>query len=187
MTFVHSRFVKIILATILLGLLDGGTGGASAQDPAVREHEVKAALVYNFAKFISWPDSAFGGPADPFLICILTSDPSSSVMESSLKGKAVNGRTIKVSRSDDLQSFGRCQVFFVSATKKEMTAEVLNKVRSENVLTIGETEGFANSGGIIGLFSEGDKIRFEINTDAAAKTNLRISSKLLSLGAKARR
>jgi len=173
---------KFYWAFWVLCLLTVGDWGAVAQSQTAGEDEIKSALIYNFVKFITWPDASFKNPNEPFLICMMTEDRSSNMMKASLKDKEVKGRVINVALSDDVQSLKGCQVFFISSSQNAKAAEVLSKIKSKYLLTIGESDGFAKSGGIIGLYKEGGKLRFEINVEAADRADLKISSKLLSLG-----
>jgi len=173
---------KLYGVFLALYLLTGGYWDAMAQSQTATENEVKAALIYNFVKFITWSDSSFSNPNDPFLICVLTEDTSGNIMQASLKDKEVKGRIIHIAQSNEYQSLKGCQVFFISLSQNAKSTEVLNKIKSKNILTIGESDGFAKSGGIIGLYKEGGKLRFEINLEAADRADLKISSKLLSLG-----
>ena len=159
--------------------LIAGTPTARAQ---YSEYEVKAGLLGNFVQFVKWPAKAFPDPGSPFTICIVGSDPFGGYLERAVGGQTVNGHkvTIKHSRRpDDLKS---SQVVFVSKSERSRAGEILGGLQGANVLSVGETEDFARQGGVINFTMEGDKVRFEINTGAAQRAGLELSSKLLRLG-----
>jgi hypothetical protein len=164
--------------TFLLMLVHAG--GAMAQQAPVGEYEVKAAFLYNFAKFVEWPEVSGAGGAPEFVIGILGQDPFGSDI-AVIEGKSVNGKILKIVRSDSLAELNNCQVLFISGPVENRLDDILKKLGSRPILTVGDTHGFAHAGIMINLFKKDNKIRFEINPTAAEKTGLRISSHLLRL------
>jgi hypothetical protein len=138
---------------------------------------LKAAFLYNFAKFAEWPAEATAGP---LTICVLGDPAVADALDDTVKGRTIDGRAIAVSRvrAGGLQT---CRLLYVSGLDVKRTAAALDEVKGVSVLTVGDREGFAESGGIAGLFVENAKMRFAINVDAAQRARLRISSRLLSL------
>jgi hypothetical protein len=155
--------------------------GAAAQTNPPSEYQVKAAFLFNFAKFVDWPPSSFASPQSPFAICILGADPFGKTIDDALEGKAIGDHPVIVQRAKDAAEVRRCQMVFISSSEKQHLAEIIARLQGANVLIVGETERFANSGGTIELMLEQNHIRFAINTDAAETAGLRISSKLLAL------
>ncbi len=160
---------------LVLLLAAGQMGGAQGID----EYRVKAAFLYNFAKFIEWPGDAFKSAADPITICVL-GNPFGDRLENTVNGKEIGGRRLMVREISDVAEAAGCHILFVSADKKRL-AELLGRVKASPILTVGEAGHFAAAGGVIGFKLEGGKVRIEINTFAADRARLRISSKLLSL------
>jgi len=151
----------------------GGTGGAAG---ANLEYQVKAAFLYNFAKFVGWP----AGAAGPFVVCIAGDDPFGASLEEVLRGKAVNGRAFVVRRLGKASATGGCHILFVSGSERKRLREVLGAT-PRGVLTVGDCEEFAKSGGIVGFTLVEGKVRFEVNIDAAGASGLKISAQMLSL------
>ena len=153
---------------------------ARADDHAAHEREylIKAAFLYNFARFTQWPDSAFA--ADGLRICVLGDDPFGAALDS-IAGKTIRGREVRVERVTDDAAAQRCQVLFVSASEGGRLAEVIGAIEGLPILTIADMPDFATSGGIINLKTVENKIRFEINITAAERAGLRFSSKVLKL------
>jgi len=144
------------------------------------EYQLKAAFILNFARYIEWPPTAFASRGQPLVIGIVGKDPFGPNIERIVAGKNIDGHPVVVKRVNTT-SPGDCHVVFIAASEKDRIAELLQPVRGSPVLTIGDTEGFNEAGGIIYLKKKQDMIRFEINLAAAEASGLKISSKLLKL------
>jgi hypothetical protein len=153
---------------------------AFAQGPA-DEAQVKAAFMYNFLKFVDWPADAFNGPRDSLIVGILGSGPTADAAARFLNGKSVHGRAVVIRRLKDDGPRPTIHALFIGNADTSRTRAVLDAVANAAVLSIGESTDFAEDGGVIGLLVEKQKVRFEINTDAAAGAGLKVSSKLLAL------
>jgi hypothetical protein len=162
-----------LLAALLLAV----PGAAPAQ--TAEEYAVKAAFLYNFAKFVDWPPAAFPDPSN-LKICVLGDDPFGGSLET-VAGEQVAGRKLNVVRTDSTSKLAGCQILFISRSERERIPQILAAVKGSPVLTVGDTQKFADDGVIINFILEGSKVRFEINTDSAERARLRISSKLLQL------
>ena len=166
-----------ILLTALLLLLPAG---AAAQG-TYQEYDVKAAFLYNFTKFVEWPPEAFRSPDSPMAICVFGEDPFGESLDAVVRGETLNGRRLEVRRTRSLQELRDCQTLFVPGAERERFAEVFSAVRDASVLTVGEVDGFLPQGGVIRFVVEQGRVRFEINLDAAERSRLKLSSKLLRL------
>ncbi|MBL8398398.1 MAG: YfiR family protein [Candidatus Accumulibacter sp.] len=152
---------------------------AAAEHRSVDEDAVKAAYVYNFAKFVDWPDELWSksttvrvcatGARNAFFHALTALDPRLSI-----RGKEIEVRTI--SRAHEA---AHCHLLVV--TGSESVGEWLRHARTLPVLTVGDAEGFATVGGVIGLFVERGKVKFEINQDAALRAGIKLSSRLVKL------
>lgn len=149
-------------------------------DPGL-EYQVKAAFLYNFAKFVAWPPEAFPDPDSILVIGVLGRDPFGAILDRAVQGKTVNGRTLVVRRFPSLADLAPCHILFVSASERGRLKETLEAVRGGSVLTVGEVDDFTRRGGIVNLGVVEGRVHFEINIDAAARAGLTVSSKLLSL------
>ena len=154
---------------------------AWTQSRPTTEYEVKAAFLFNFAKFIEWPPNGFASPQSPMAICVLGENPFGNILDDTLGGKMIGNRPLEARRLRDKAEARHCQVVFVSSSESARLAEIIESLRGANVLLVGESNGFAASGGTI-QFTIGDsRVRFTINIDAVNRANLMFSSKLLSL------
>ena len=166
----------LLLASLLLPPLT-----ARAQDTAPSEYRLKAAFLYNFAKFVEWPGDAFPAVNSPFIIGIIGENPFDDALEKTVMNKMMNGHPFAVKQCQTLSELKRCHILFISQSERKRLAEILRVVRGERVLTVSEIEHFLGPGGMIQFLMEGNKVRFAINDSAAKTAGLRISSKLLSL------
>jgi hypothetical protein len=145
------------------------------------EHSVEALFVYNFAKFVDWPPSLFASPQDQFTICVVGDDPFGSELDQAVTGKYINGRRIAIKRVIKGSDARACQIAFVGYPDERRVKATLGELASFSVLTVGAAKGFTEWGGVVKLTSENNKVGFEINMDAAERSQLKISSKLLKL------
>ena len=149
---------------------------------AVGEYELKAAFVYNFARFVEWPAQAFKEPGEPIKVCILGENPFGRALDIALQGKVAESRTFVIEQISDLRQAIGCHILFVSASERRRVRPILEAVRTRSgVLSIGDLEDFAAQGGVVNFKLEDGRIRFEINVIAAGQQGLRVSAKLLSL------
>jgi hypothetical protein len=173
------KYIKMTLLAVILVIIAGALNVFS-QSYGYEGYKVKAAFLYNFTKFVEWPANAFKDAGDPVTLCILGSDPFGDALDS-IKDKTVGGRKFAVRKSLNPESLKGCHIIFVSESERENLPAILIAVRNQHALTVGDMPGFAESGGVINLFIFENKIRFEINVDAAQRTGLTISSQLLKL------
>jgi hypothetical protein len=175
-------YLRAHLATPLTALF--GTAalvGAGLLGQAMDEYQVKAAFLYNFAKFVEWPPEEFKTPKDPILLCVLGHNPFGTSLEDAIRGKNIDGRGFALRQVSNAEQAGACQILFVSSEDVKRFHSLERSLKPAGILTVGEMQGFAADGGIINFKLDGDRVRFEINLDAAEHAQLRISSKLLSL------
>jgi len=145
------------------------------------EYPVKLAFLYNFTKFVEWPPGAYRDPGSPLAICIVGRDPFSRDIEGDLRTRIVGKHPVEVRTLKPTDTLSVCHMVFIPATEKNQANKVVSDLKGSSTLTVGETEGFAELGGIINLTVEGNKVGFEVNQLAAQRAGLKISSKLLSL------
>jgi hypothetical protein len=173
MTAARFRAATLVLAAFAASRLQP----AAAAGPG--EYEVKAAFLYNFARFVEWPDAARG--EGPFVVTVLGRDPFGSVLDETLRGKTIEERRIVVRRASRPEDAAGSRIVFISDSEEERLPVILKSLGSSPVLTVGEMSAFAEKGGVIRFRVEQDRIRLEINVAAAERSRLRISSQLLKL------
>jgi hypothetical protein len=158
---------------------------STGADPGSSEYEVKSAFLYNFMKFVEWPEGAFENPQQPILLGILGEDPFGELIDRKFAGRMVNGRAVVIRRFASLTATAspELKVLFVSRSESRHLDQVLTSVKANSILTVGDTEGFAERGVMINLRIIDDNVRFEVSMKAASQSKLSISAKVLQLAA----
>jgi hypothetical protein len=151
-----------------------------AADKEIPEYEIKAAFIYNFAKFIEWPNLSSSDTNNPLVLCFMDGETVRDAFKT-VKEATVKGRKVMIQEYQGLNDMSACHILFVPSSWKEEQPKILETVRNKPILTIGETQEFCEQGGIINFRLIENKVRFEINIDAAKQAGLMISSQLLKL------
>jgi hypothetical protein len=149
------------------------------------EYRVKAAVLYNLAKFVEWPPDAFADAETSFTICILGGDPFGPVLDEVLKGRQLVKRAVIVKRIADMTP--GCHLLFVASSEWKRVPVIIDRLGSASALTVSEDEGFTDRGGMVGLTLDGEQVKFIINGKAAERARLRISARLMALASGPRR
>ena len=170
--------VSALIVMIAICVVASGAPDTHAEPP--REYQIKAAFLYNFAKFVEWPTEALIDPNAPIILGVLGKDPFGGALES-IKGKSVKGRKVAIRRFKGMQDLKFSHILFVSSSEKKRLAQIMRTIKDWSVLTVGDMEQFTEAGGIINLIIERNRVRFEINLNAAERAGLKLSSKLLKL------
>lgn len=153
---------------------------AAERDNSI-EYKVKAAYLYNFTKFVTWPEQAFNFlPETPLNICILGEDPFGHSIDL-LNNKTARGREVVVTYLQQFDESSVCHVMFISRSEKDRAEEIIASIGDRPVLTVSDIDGFAMKGGCIRLDIVEGKVRFNINIRAARSAHLQMSAKLLEL------
>jgi hypothetical protein len=145
------------------------------------EYKIKAAFLYNFTRFVNWPPKAFPSPNEPFVIGIIGKDPFGTYIDEIIKGEKVGERPIQVKRCQDIKDVTGCQILYINIPEQSRVKEIIAKTDQDNTLTVSDVNGFISCGGHFFFFKENNKVRIEINMEATKKSQLEISSKLLSI------
>ena len=153
----------------------------SAQTASLPEYKVKAAFIYNFTKFVQWPEEAFEDSESPFTLCVVGKDPFGTALDP-LQEKTAQGRAIIVLRTHYLEELTTsCHVVFVSESERKRVDSIVEAFRLQPSLTVSDIKNFARQGGIMNFTKKNKRIRFEINVGAGQRAGLKISAQLLEL------
>lgn len=196
---------KLLILSLMLGVVPGAS--LRAESAPSNEYKIKAALIYNFLKFTEWPEkkewpekpvkpedvdlNRDSGQSRELVLGLYGSDDIYKTCLS-LRGKTVKNRKIRIKRlqekdfkDKDLKALKEIDVLYLSNTwylkKKVDLKKLLETLKHKSILTIGETKGFLEIGGIINFLKESNHIRFEINLDAAKNAKLHIKTSVLKL------
>jgi hypothetical protein len=173
------RWRRTAAAVVAAIALSGVVG--RAQD--VTEPSLKAAFIYNFAKFTEWPADVLSG-STPFTACVLGDAPIGDALERSVKGRQLVGHVIAVQRVAPDGPLKACHLLYISGLKAAQIAGIVDAIKGAPVLTISDVDDFARMGGIAHVFVENGKMRFDLNLELAKRARLQLSSKLLVLAAR---
>jgi hypothetical protein len=174
----HTRALRRIGTLLLLVAYVCPCASAEAAAEIRTEAEVKAAFLFNFTKFVTWPPSAFEASNSPLSICILGDDPFGKMLDQLVDGEAVGGRKVVVERLHGEPVPKACQVVFVGKTERR--AAVMEKF-GPGVLTVGDGADFLRDGGMIAFVLDRGHVRFDINQRAASQSDLSLSARLLNV------
>jgi hypothetical protein len=145
----------------------------------VTQPALKAAFLFNFAKFVEWPAEA--SPSASLSVCVLDDVAVEDSLEQLVAGAPVSARSVTIIKSARNKSLRGCQVIYLGDPDPSHITDTLDDLKNAPILTVGDGDQFARGGGMIGLFIEDGRMRFAINPDAAQRAGLRLSSRLLSL------
>ncbi len=169
-------FLKLLISFALLA-----ASVLAAEDPQPSEYQLKAVFLYNFAKFVEWPREALASPTTPFTIGVLGQSPFSDELDRTVRNKTLNGHPFAIKYLRTVSEVGSCHILFICTSERKRLSDILKAASAGNALTVAETDRFLQAGGMIRFVMEGNKVRFDINDEAAKSAGLRISSKLLSV------
>jgi hypothetical protein len=172
--------LALLVATLLAFALDSRAARPARADVAT-EYQVKAAFLYNFAKYVEWPRAAFKDDKAPIVVGVLGDDPFGSALDEALEGKTVDGRRVVARRFAKEKDARQAHILFLPASEDERLPAVLRALAGASVMTVGDAERFAERGAVASFFVEESRVRFCVNVSAAARSDLKISSQLLKL------
>ena len=160
---------RLLCLTLLLGSLP------LVADDGATEYQIKAGYLYNFTKFITWPEN----DATAFHLCILGNDPFGTLIDA-IEKKTVKNRPIRVLRLNELDQNVACHIMFIEASEN-LVENLPDPHEPTKTLTVGETPDFAAQGGMVGFVNRNGRIKLQINLDAIRQAGLKISAKLLEV------
>jgi hypothetical protein len=170
---------RVTHACLVVVMLLLAAGAESDESASTLEYPVKAAFLYEFARFVEWPD--VGAAAGPLCIGVLGDDPFGETLDRAVIGKKAGGRALEVRRFRNLEELSPCAILFVTTSEIRRLDAVLTKTAGWPTLTVGEHDGFTGSGGMVRFFVDGNRVRFEVNLRAAENAGLRLSSRMLAI------
>ena len=165
---------RLTLATLLCSVLAPQV--TRAESSVVTEYHVKAAFLYNFSRFVNWPQPI----EQTFKICVIGENPFGQLLDT-LIGKSVHDSILVVEEHSTAENAHDCQMAYISPSLEKNIDAVLTELKKHPTLTVSDINGFTHAGGMIELNLVGNKVNFAINTSAADTAGLSISSKLLNL------
>lgn len=148
---------------------------------AAPEYEVKAAYLLDFGKFVTWPPSAPLAHRNTFTICVLGADPFGSILDGTVRGEKINNKPVTVRRIRSARNGADCNVLFVNENELRLSQKTISSLNKPGTLTVSDAPGFLDRGGMIQFVRSGDRVRFQVNLEAAQEGGLTLSSELLKV------
>lgn len=175
----------VIGAFGLAGLLasQSSTPSSSVAGGTSLEYQIKAAYLLNFTRYVEWPSQSFTAPEDPVTICVLGRDPFGTVLDATVRGRTTHGRPLNVRRIRTDREAAACHLVFMSRETWRTQRDLPKGLQGLGILTVGESDEFAQEGGVIGFVIQNETVRFVVNAEARDRAGLTISSRMLSLAA----
>lgn len=167
-----------IVALMTAGAARGAAARAAGDADQPGEYQVKAAFLANFLQFLDWPPGSVGG--ETVLICVIGELPDPRAFED-LRGELVRDKRLQVRTAVSVDALRECNVVFIAPAEDRRLPRILDALRGAGVLTLGDTEGFAEQGVMINFSMRQRRVRFEINVRAIRSEGFSISAKVLRL------
>lgn len=174
-----SRRAAVLAAALLAAAALPLRAGAEAAAPTLAA--IKAAFVYNFVKLVSWPDRRFDSDSAPVRVCVVRGDEMLEALRQSISGKLVGTHPVEVSAVSAEDSFADCHVLYLGAVLAGRYAPLEGRAAGKGVLVIDEGLQFTWPDGMIRLFQEQNRMRFELNLEAVERSGLRLDPRLIRL------
>jgi hypothetical protein len=150
-------------------------------DQSPTEFQVKAAYLFNFLKFVEWPDDPGGDPHAKWVIGFVGDTPIGDELTRLAVGKNVLGRDLLVKKFQEADNLRGCNILFISESEKKRLPSILAPLRGSSVLTVADMDNFIGGGGMIQFMVEDARVRVAIDMGATSRAHLKVSSKLLAL------
>jgi hypothetical protein len=148
---------------------------------ALPEPEIKAAFIYRFTQFVTWPDDAFAAKDEPFIVATVGDDSLTGTLQQVMAGRVANGRPIVVVHFASVDRIEHCHLLFVPASQQGTAPAILAKVGNAPVLSVGDGDEFMNQGGAIRLFVQDGRMKFEVDPDVLGAARLKAGAQLMKV------
>lgn len=174
-------FILLKLTHLIIALCLWGSFATESFAQRATEYEVKAAFLYNFARFVTWPDSTFKEAHTPLVIGVYGKDPFGSTLEQTIRDKTAQNQPIVIQHYQDIEDTLTCHILFIGPTEPKELSSLFKHLQTKSILTVGEQNDFCQNGGMVNFILVNRRVRFEINPQAIERSTLSISSRLLKL------
>ncbi len=148
----------------------------SAQPAAQTADRIKAAYVYNFAKFVEMA----GVDEKSIRLCVLGKDDLNGAMLS-LNRRMAQGREIQVRKDVPLDQIKDCAMAFVGDSDVRLLSTVARQLGNSQVLLVSDARQAMDLGAHLSLIFNEDRVEFDVNLLNLQKSNIKASSQMLKL------
>ncbi|MGH9400608.1 MAG: YfiR family protein [Terriglobia bacterium] len=147
------------------------------------EYDVKAAYLYNFARFVQWPTKGKTSAGASFPVCVLGMDPFGRTLDRQVAGQTIDSMSVVARRVSTPEEAAGCRILFISSSEDSALNGILSTLSNASVLTVSDMPQFTERGGMVSFILQNNRIRFDVNLAAAKRAGLILSSQLLKLAA----
>ena len=169
--------LRVVFAALLI--LRSGFAGAAEFADGSDEYQQKAARICGFLNHVEWPKRKFLAPDTPFIVGIYGTDQISEFLREAVQSRQVKGRSVQVRAIADLAEIPSCHVLFVSRSETDRVRKILAEARREGVLTVGESQEFTRSGGVVQFVTVAEKVIYLVDRTNASREGLRLDGFML--------
>jgi len=182
------RLATTLACAAWLALISGWTSGPAraAEEAEALEQRVKAAFLYKFAGYVEWPAKSFARPEAPVTIGVMGNEALAAELVQAVTGRTVSDRVVAVKRLKAGESLAGIQVLFIGRAESARLSQVAQSAQPRSILIVTESEGALAHGSMINFVVAERRVRFEIALDAAEKSGLKLSSRLLAVAQQVR-
>lgn len=172
----------VVAVSFLVFLATPARRPAAQQQQQVGEDDLKAAFLYNFAKYVEWPSSAFTaiGP-ETFRLCVVADPPFVKMVQDIVTDETIDDRRVVLLTPEGAEEARTCHILFIGGDERDRAPGLLSAVQNSPVLTVGNGAEFLGLGGMLGFVRDGTRVRFDVNIVVARRAGLVISSRLLRI------
>ena len=153
----------------------------SSAQPSLAEHQVKALFLFNFTRYVDWPDEAFESETAPFIIGVIGEDSFDGELNRIVRERKVNDREIVIRNVAGIDKIPGCHILYVSFSERSRRDEIFEATEGLPVLTVGEGRRFLQQGGGGQFLTTGGNVRLAIHRLNAERNGLVLSSQLLGV------
>lgn len=182
----YPRLGKAAFVMVSVLIMSAAGDPAYAQEQA-QEHALKAALLSKFGLYVEWPGSAFSSPASPVNLCVAGKDPFGEALDKVVASELINNRKVIIRRLKTVGRDSDCHILYIGESDAQPLEQIIEAVRGANVLTVTDAKKSGSGTGIIDFVIKDNRVRFDIDDEAADQNGLVISSKLLNLALNVKR
>jgi YfiR/HmsC-like len=174
----HLIAIRCVVVAVVTAVVPTQPGAAQSRSLAATD--LKAAYLFNFARFAEWPPEAVPA-ATALTLCIVNDEAVADAVDLTVKGRNVDDHGLIVRRLKAGAPLPTCHVLYLAGVDLKRSLGLIETIKDAVVLTVSDTSHFAERGGMVELFVESGHMRFAVNTDALQRGRIRLSSRLLQL------
>jgi hypothetical protein len=172
------RYIVVLSLPFFL-LIHLASSTATAQETSARAYAIKAGFIYHFTRFIKWPPQS--DKDNNYNICVMGDNPFGSILDRLEEKHRLKERPLKIELDVSTSDFRGCHILFVSFSERFNVEKIVKQTKDLQVLTVGDTEGFAERGIDINLVVSKNKVKFEMSKQCLDDKGFKVSSELYDL------